>query len=193
MFTIDEEPFGRSWEDWTSSWWKWFFSTPKENHPAYDETGLKSEVNLLDPNVWFLAGTTEGRAERTITIPAWKAVLLPVINVGTSYSENPSLRTEGEMMSFVNAHMKDIAKKEAIIDGDKVDISDRHRVRSCPFEFSFPSDNIYGVREGQTTGVGDGYWLFIKPLTRGTHYISTSGACMSGKIRIDVNIKLIVK
>jgi hypothetical protein len=193
MYSLDEKPFGKSWEDWTSRWWRWFFSTPMENHPAYDETGEKSHVNIFDGNVCFLAGTTGGRAERTITIPAGKGVLFPVINVATSYSENPSLRTEGEMISFVHAHMKDIAKKEASIDGENVNISEKHRVRSNSFEFCFPSNNIYGVRDGQTRGVGDGYWLFLRPLLPGTHSIRTSGACMSGRIQIDVNIRLIVK
>ena len=193
MYTMDEKPFGKSWDEWTSTWWTWFFSTPIENHPAFDETGNKSCANPFDPNVWFLAGTTGGNAERTITIPAGKAVLLPVINVATSYSENPNLKTEEEMTSFIQAHMKDIAKREASIDGEKVDISEKHRVRSKSFEFSFPSNNIYGVKEGQTRGVGEGYWLFLRPLARGTHYITTSGACMSGRVQIGVKIKLIIE
>jgi hypothetical protein len=193
IYRLDEQPFGKSWEEWTIKWWQWFLSTPIEDHPAYDKTGGKGGINQIDPNVWFLAGTTGGRAERTITIPTGKAVLLPIINVTTSYSENPSLKTHEEMTSFVNAHMKDIAKKEASIDGEDLLVSEDHRMRSPSFKFSFPSNNIYGAKEGLTTGVGDGYWIFLKPLPAGIHNIRLSGACMSGKIQIDVNIKLLVE
>jgi hypothetical protein len=164
-----------------------------ENHPAYDKTGEKSGVNQIDPNVWFLAGTTGGRAKRAITIPAGRAVLLPIINFTTSYSENPELKTEEEQTSFVNSHMKDIARKEAIIDGEKLIISENHRVRSPSFEFSFPISNVFGAEEGMTRGVGDGYWIFLKPLTPGIHNIKTAGACMSGRVQISIDIKLIVK
>ena len=194
MYDVNEKPFGKSWEEWTAKWWQWFFSIPMENHPAYDKTGENSGlINQIDPNVWFLAGTTGGRAERIINIPAGKAVLFPVINVATSYSENPSLKTEEEMISFVNSHMSGIAKKEASIDGENLNISENHRVQSRSIEFSFPPDNIYGVKEGLTRGIGDGYWIFLRPLLPGMHHIKTSGACMSGRIRIDVNINLMIE
>lgn len=192
-YSIDERPFGISWEEWTMKWWRWFLSISTEKHPAYDKTGEKSGVNQIDPYVWFLAGTTGGKAERVITIPTGKAVLLPVINFTTSYSENPELKTEGELTSFVNGHMKDIAQKEAMVDGEKMTISENHRVRTPSFEFSFPSSNVFGAREGMTRGVGDGYWIFLKPLTPGIHSIKTAGACMSGRVQISVEIKLIVK
>ena len=193
LFTLKEQPFGRSWEEWATKWWQWFLSMPIDNNPAYDITGEKANVNQPYPNVWFLAGTTGGTAERTITVPVGKAILVPIINITTSYLENPNLRTEGDMAAYVNSHMKDIVKKEASIDGEDLLISDNYRVRCPTFSFFFPKNNIYGVHEGRTKGTGDGYWLFIKPLSRGTHTIRTSGACMSGKIKIDTNIKLIIE
>lgn len=193
MYRLDEWPFGKSWEEWTTKWWQWFLSIPIDNHPAYDKTGRNGGVNQIDPNVWFLAGTTGGSADRTITIPASKALLLPIINVTTSYSENPILKTQEDMTSFVNAHMKSIAKKEASIDDEGLLVSEAHRVRSPCFEFSFPSNNIYGAKEGLTRGVGDGYWIFLKPLPAGMHNIKISGACMSGRIQIDLNLKLMVE
>jgi hypothetical protein len=130
-YSTDERPFGKSWEEWTRKWWQWFLSTSTENHPAYDKTGEKSGVNQLDQDVWFLAGTAGGRAERVITILAGKAVLLPVINVTTSYLENPELKTEEDLTSFVNGHMKDIARKEAVIDGENVIMPGAVRILLC--------------------------------------------------------------
>jgi hypothetical protein len=193
LYKRDERPFGKSWEEWATRWWQWFLSMPIDVNPACDKSGEKAGFNQNNPDVWFLAGTTGGAAERLITVPAGKSIFFPIINVTTSYLENPKLKTEDDMSSFVSAHMGDIAKKEASIDGGTLSITESYRVRSPSFKFSFPANNIYGAEEGLTRGVGDGYWIFLRPLSRGTHYISTCGACMSGKVQIDVNIKLIVE
>lgn len=193
MYSLDEQPFGKTWQEWTTQWWKWFFSIPKENHPAFDHTGEGWAVNQEDPNVVFIAGTTGGKVERTVTIPAGKAVLFPVINFATSYSENPSLRNEIEMIAHAKSNIDDIVKKEASIDGNSLIISEKYRVQSPPFNFTFPTNNIYGVQDGSTRGAGDGYWIFFKPLSQGKHNIRTSGSCLSGKIQIDVDIEIIIK
>jgi len=193
MYRIDEHPFGKSWEEWATKWWKWFLSISKNNHPACDKTGEKANLNQDDPNVWFLAGTTGGSAERTIVIPSDKAIFFPIINITTSYLENPNLKTEEDMSSFVRGHMREIARKEATIDGQSVPISENHRAQSPLFEFSFPTNNIYGAQDGVTQGIGDGYWLFLKPLSKGIHHVSTSGACMSGKVQIEVTLNLLVE
>jgi hypothetical protein len=193
MYSLDEQPFSKSWQEWTTQWWQWFLSIPKENHPAYDDTGERWTINQDDPNVLFLAGTTGGKAERHIAIPAGKAVLFPVINFATSYSEDPSLKTEAEMILHAKTNIDDIVKKEANFDGASLLISEKHRIQSPPFDFSFPTNNIYGVQDGSTRGVGDGYWIFLKPLSPGRHNVRTFGSCLSGRIQIDVNMDLIVK
>jgi hypothetical protein len=193
MYLIDEQPFGVSWDEWTTLWWQWFLSIPKENHPIYQPSGTSWAVSPIEPNVLFLVGSTGGKTERTITISAGKAVLLPVINFTTSFSEDPSLRNELEMIMYAKSNIDDIVKKEVIIDGVNLIISENNRVRSSPFDFCFPTNNIYGVKDGPTRGVGDGYWIFFKPLSDGEHNIRTFGSCLSGRIQIDVDTDLIVR
>jgi hypothetical protein len=189
-YTLNERPFGYSWEEWTVRWWEWFLTIPKEIHPAYDETGAKYAVGQTDPNAIFLAGTTGGTAERSINILAGKAVLFPVINFSISYAENPNLKTDEELTSFARSHMEDIVKKEVNIDGVDLLISENNRVYSPPFDFSFPVNNVFDFKEGPTRGAGDGYWVFLKPLSPGKHTIRTFGSCMLGRIQIGVNIDL---
>jgi hypothetical protein len=193
LYSINERPFGKTWEEWTTKWWRWFLSIPDRNNPVHDKSGEKSTIGQTDDDVWFLAGTIGGTAERIVVVPAGKALLFPVINVTTSYSENPNLKTEAELMSFAKSHIDNIVKKEASIDGVELLISESHRVQSPPFDFLFPDDNIYGVPRGYTRGVGDGYWLFLKPLSRGRHKIRTYGSCMSGRIQIGVIVDLFVE
>lgn len=192
LFHPEERPFGHTWQHWTTRWWQWFLSIPMVESPAMDTTGEKSSVGQADPNVWFLTSTMGIRAERTVRIPSGKAVLFPVINVTISNAEDPTLITDTDMISFVKSHMNDIVEKRANIDGEDLFISERFRVQSPPFNFSFPPNNIFGAQAGPTRGVSDGYWIFLKPLHRGIHSIRTYGSCMSGKIQISTNMKLII-
>jgi hypothetical protein len=194
LFNRKEHPFGRSWQYWTTRWWQWFLSIPKVDSPALNTTGKKFSDYQRDPNVWFLTSTMNSVVECNVRIPSGKGVLFPVINVTISNAEDPTLNTDADMISFVNGHMDDIVEKRANIDGEDVFISENNnRVNSPPFKFSFPPDNIFGAREGPTTGVGDGYWIFMKPLQEGIHTIKTFGSCMSGKVQIAINIKLIIE
>ncbi len=190
LFCSKERPFGHTWQYWTTRWWQWFLSIPKSKSPAIDNTGKKSFVAQSDPNVWFLVSTISGRVERDVKIPSGKAVLFPVINVTISKSEDPTLATDADMISFVKVHMNDIVKKQASIDGEDLFISERFRFQTPPFNFSYPPDNIFEAQPGPTRGVGDGYWIFMKPLHYGIHNIRTYGSCMSGKIQIDATYKL---
>ena len=193
LFCSNERPFGHTWQYWTTRWWRWFLSIPKVNSPAIINTDEKSCVDQPNPNVWFLASTIGGRVERNVKIPSGRAVLFPVINVTISNSEDPTLNTDTDMTSFVRRHMDDIVKKQASIDGENLFISEKFRVQSPPFNFSYPANNIFGANEGPTRGVGDGYWLFMRPLQPGKHDIRTYGSCMSGKIQIGAKIQLIVE
>jgi hypothetical protein len=158
-----------------------------------DTTGDKASIQQSNQYVWFLTSTTGFRAERTVRIPSGKAILFPVINVTISNAEEPTLNTDTDMISFVKGHMDDIVEKRANIDGEDLFISEKFRIRSPPFDFYFPPLNIFGAKEGPTRGVGDGYWIFMKPLQPGTHTIRTYGSCMSGKIQISTNMKLIIE
>ena len=192
MYTQNERPFGRSWEEWTTRWWKWFLTISKENHPAFDETGKNYTVGQNDFNVLFLAGTAGGYAKRTIPTTASTALLFPVVNHTISHAENPDLKTDQDLILFTKSHTNDIVKKELNIDGVNYEISEDHRVLSPPFDFSFPYNNVFGVKEGPTRGAGDGYWVFLKPLSVGHHNIRTFGSCMSGRIQIGLDLDLIV-
>jgi hypothetical protein len=193
LYRSKERPFGHTWQYWTTRWWQWFLSIPKVKYPAIDNIDSNYYDEQSDPNVCFLASTTGGRVERTIKIPSGKAILYPVINVTISNSEDPTLNNDMEMISFVKSHIDDIVKKQASIDGEQLFISEKFRVQSPPFKFSYPPNNIFGARAGPTRGVGDGYWIFLRPMKPGEHTISTYGSCMSGKIQIDAKIRLIVE
>lgn len=197
LYQRDEQPFGKTWEEWTTKWWVWFLSISKKMNPAVNEPGEKAIIGQTDPNVWFLAATTGGTVERCVTLRPGISLLFPVINATTSYSEEPRLKNDYELTSYVKSHIDDILIKEASIDGMDIVISENLRVQSSPFEFSYPEelpkDNIYFAHGGNTRGAGDGYWIFLKPLSKGEHCIRTFGSCMSGRVQIGVRWRVIVE
>ena len=39
MYDNESQIFGKSYEDWTAEWWKWAYSIPINENPAYDDYG----------------------------------------------------------------------------------------------------------------------------------------------------------
>jgi hypothetical protein len=187
LYSRKESPLGKTWEEWTAEWWRWILEIPSPRNPGYDVDGtIFSETKQTHSDPIFLPGTYDGSTNRTIKIKEGNSVLLPIINVTTSFAEAPHLQSKDELMTFVEKNTNDLLYKEALIDGVTLEDVDQYRVRSDFFTFTFPKNNIYGAKSGQTTGISDGYWLFLRPLSTGKHSIQTFGSCLAGKIRIEV-------
>lgn len=192
LFPRGEHPLGRSWEEWTCRWWEWILSIPRVDNPGYDKTGERISKNQHS-EVLFLPGTFGGIAERHISIPASKPILLPVINCTTSFAEEPRFKTEFQLMEFVRSQIDDIGDVHASIDGVELKNVEQYRVRSRIFDVLFPENNVYNAKPGQTRAASDGFWLFLKPLSPGLHQIHTYGSCLLGKIRIEVKYNMRVQ
>ena len=186
MYSRDDEPFGKTWEEWTVEWWRWVLSIPKESNPGIDATGEKFDTIQNNANVLFLVGTYGGFARRSHTISAGKAILFPIINFTTSFISDPNLKTESELKSYSKHDIDDIVNKETTIDGIRLQDVQKYRVQSPIFDVTYPDDNIFGLLSGSTRAVSDGYWVFLKPLSPGIHDIHAAGSCSSGKTRVDV-------
>jgi hypothetical protein len=61
---------------------------------------------------------------------------------------------------------------------DGVDIPDMrdYRIQSPMFNLSLPENNAAGVPAQESTGVSDGYFVMLKPLSRGEHEIRSIGS-----------------
>ena len=167
-------------------WWRWFLSTPKSINPVIDETGDFASVNQPKDNVWFLAGKLGDELPnypaRSCRISSTHSILFPVINCEVNFLECPELRTNAELKERVSSDENTITFKECHLDGKFVPVQ---RVRSEPevFEVEIDKDNAYNIRGGGiTSAVSDGYWIFLKPLSIGQHFIHFRGSCENGKL-----------
>jgi hypothetical protein len=173
IFPPDSQPYGITYGEWTAKWWQWAHSIPTANNPQLDQTGkdCAQAQNQTGP-VWFLAGTSGGSAERTCTIPAGKAILLPIVN---SFYLRDAGETKEEMLAGAKEPIDKVTTLEASVDGTPLQNLSNYRIQSPFFNATLPNDNVLGVPEGTYLEVADGYWAFLEPLPLGQHEIRLHG------------------
>lgn len=187
FFSLNDRPFGKSYEDWTAEWWK-----------AYTFQGWRRAIG----KVYHVPGTVVEReydpsaGHRMFNIKHDKAILLSVINwlqpekadQWKINSKNPFMREQlgqsARSLSQLAVYRMDLAQPDLfnfLIDGAAVQPDAICRART---EFKLFSVN----------SASDGFWIFIKPggLAKGKHQISTFGCCTSGRVKLamdyDINI-----
>jgi hypothetical protein len=174
IFPLDSQPYGLSYGGWTAKWWQWAESIPAEINPQLDQTGedCAQAQNQTGP-VWFLTGTSGGSVERTCTIPAGKAILIPVLN---NINIRAASETDEELLAGAKSQTDSVTILEFSIDGVPLQDIWNYRIQSPFFDVTLPSDNVFGISAGTYRAVADGYWVFLQPLPPGQHEIRLHGA-----------------
>jgi hypothetical protein len=174
IFPIDSKPYGLTYSEWAAKWWQWALSIPQDRNPINDQTGKNCSV-AQQGQVWFLAGTSGGRAERSCTIPQGKAIFLNILTGECNFKENPDIKTAAGLLPCAIA-LNNGGLVSVSIDGTQVQNLEKYRVQSPPFNATFSSKPIYPVTPGPTVVAADGWYLMIKPLSPGKHTIVSKGS-----------------
>jgi hypothetical protein len=195
VFEPDSNPYNVGYSIWTVRWWNWCLSQPKFTNPVNDRkrTDRNAYNNQIYSSVWFLAGTTDGNAERECFVPMVRAILCPIINFEISTAEEPDLNTDEALLSRAKDEIDKIENLNVIIDGTRLSDLKKFRVQSGVFDVNLPEDNIWDVKPGKTRAAADGYWIFLKPLPKGMHTLQFNGSCLAGTINIGTNYHLEVR
>ncbi len=174
FYTPNDVIFGKSFTQWTEKWWNWCMESPKaEITPSSD-----------DSNVLFCwTGDHGDQLDRTIQIPSNKAILIPVMNFNTSYLEDPSLKTDSDLIKAAKDHIDNLVQKDCEFNGVPCQI---HRIPTRVFDLQVKEGNPLKVPPGNTRGVSDGYWIFTKPLAPGNYDLAITGACTPGPSCVNV-------
>ncbi len=177
--------YGHSYGEWTEIWWQWALSIPAANNPVLDSTGEFAGVGQSGP-VWFLGSTFGGSERRTFTMPANKAVFLPVYQwifgacVGDCRPSNPGVKCDvAALQASAAAATTSVKEMEVSIDGKTVNqIRDYRAFSPGSFSITLPDGNVpelFGLPTPAGTykpQVADGYWLMLTPLDAGKHVIN---------------------
>jgi hypothetical protein len=176
LFGRESLPFGKPWGNWIEIWWTWCMNNPTGNNPVEDATGEFCCENQNDPNVWFLAGTFGGKAERNCNIPAGRAIFFPVVNDLISYAEYRDLKTEEELTAYAKNDLDTATDYQVVVDDAQLNGLEKYRVKSGLFRIVLPIEISPGViTANPTMAVSDGYWIFLKHLRVGNHTIFFKG------------------
>lgn len=179
-YAPNERPFGISFGQWTVKWWRWLLSCPSSINPASDKSGINSSLNQNGP-VWYLAGTfgEDFVPHRECSIPDGKCIFFPIINFELNNLENPEFTTDEELISNVKKDEDDITNQIANVDGLEIVA---WRVESDPkiFHVDLPPENCLQIQSKRIKIASDGYWIFLKPLSKGKHKIFFHASCTGG-------------
>ena len=177
--------FGKTYAEWGASWWQWALINPCATNVISDPTGAFGADNQSG-QVWFLAGGVP--TTRTLAVPAGKYVFFPLINVNNDYPcPDPNFHpdpgqsledflTNGNGSYFgAKTYINATTSLQAEIDGQSLGNLFSYRVTSGLFTFTGNADLascfdpcILGTPQ---SGVSDGYWLMLTPMTPGAHTI----------------------
>ncbi len=180
--------YGKTYGQWAAAWWQWGLSVPAAVNPILDTTGADAGQGQTGP-VWFLGGTFGGGTiNRTLTIPAGKAIFIPVYQwifgatVGDCRPSNPGVRCQVRVLqASAAAATTSVNSLQVTIDGQSVSDLTQYRADSPGgFSVTLPEGNVlelFGLPDPAGTyapQVADGYWLLLAPLAPGTHIISVA-------------------
>jgi hypothetical protein len=199
---IERRPEGQTYGRWAAEWWQWALGIPAAVNPLTDTTGEHCAQRQVD-QVWFLAGSLVDSVVRECEIPAGKSLFFPLINnfFGAFLNDPQDLRTEefvreaGSCTEPVEISVK--------IDGFKVPNPTRFFTgpsgsQSPIFNIQLPPGNLIGADETQvpelvlSPSAEQGYYLFVRPLSPGTHTIRwIASGCTPGNVQ-DIRYNLTV-
>lgn len=185
-------PNGHTYGEWSAKWWQWALGLPPDINPLLDPTGDLAGSGQ-EGQVWFLAGTFGGPAERNAVIPAGKKLFFPIVNwtvwepdddetarlIVEHLGLDPNVLTEAEILRITAAWLADRSTPlSCTVDGVPLANLGNYRAESPDYEFILDDDlaALFGLPGGlKTPAVADGYWIMLAPLPVGEHTIEFHG------------------
>jgi hypothetical protein len=163
-------------------WWTWLFSIPQSSNPITDDNPCDVKQKGL---FFYLVGTFGGSAERNCTIQKNKAIFFPIVNVIATLDPTPEFNTIDKLKIAAAGFIDQATDLQASVDGVEIKDLKSLRAQSPPFKVK---DNF--TPDGILTGVSDGYWVPLKPLSVGEHTIHFAA---KGPVDLDVTYHITVK
>jgi len=174
----DERYRGKTYSEWSAKSAEMAMELPLEGHPALDTNPDFDASYGQRGNVWFLGGPF-GTNERNVTIPANKSLLFVLVNAECSSLEPPESGfhgdTEAEQAACAKMWSDHIVDPFFVVDGETVPNISDFRFVSPQFEFDAPTPWLFGETGGHGTSVVDGYYVMLRPLSRGAHTVHFGG------------------
>ena len=173
VYTDNGLLFGKSYGEWSAAWWQWIAKFGASPNPFTAAGNVDCRLGQQG-SVWFLAGNPGPDAVvRSCTIPAGKALLIPVLNMAWSAAEqgDPDA-TYADLMGFIEAnYMPGYGPMAAEVDGQPASISEVSWPRPSGRlpTANWAAGNPFAVPAGLTTFVAKGYYIFRQAVAGRAH------------------------
>ena len=179
--------YGRTYGEWSNHWVAWAESAPVGLNAIEDTTGAFCALNQPSGNVWFLAGTLGGPAQRQCTIPRGKALFYPLVEVGWIDCPNTpdSSVPEADIRGLLSSIFDLSTETSSTINGVSVLslLVPIVRTQGPTFTSVLPANSIQspicpgGLPAGRTgRRMNEGFWVMVPPLPPGQHTLTLRGA-----------------
>jgi len=199
IVNLDEKVDDKFLHEYANIWWQWAESMSREYSPVVDTVGEFCDVNQQG-DVWFLAsGYGNSLISRHCVIPADKHIFFPVINM--AFWPNLKAETKSTCQSVKQGaalNNDELLTINVTIDGKSVDKPERFRLKSekC-FDLLGMVDRKYNPPI-LYPAASDGYWIMMRPLSKGHHKITFSAQYFRegiayGKMAQDISYELDVQ
>ncbi len=151
----------------TARWLQWAHSMPEASSPIADPTGQHGALNQPD-DVWFLAGTSGGRAHRRCAVPAGRPLFFPLFNMWGQSDDLVCPQATGA----------------AVLDGEQLPVLTVHNKEWI----RIPA--VAGKRFRKVSVGMWGFWSYHPGLPAGGHQLEFSGSFAPGKFWVEVKYEL---
>jgi hypothetical protein len=148
-------------------WWTWAASEPEATNAVTDPDGSACGRNQPQ-DVWFLAGTFGGQAERACEVPGGRPVVVPVVNL---VGDGPSCA------DFMRA-----AWGTVLLDGEEVE---QETYEGDEITVEGVGGNPVTGEEGSFTATGCGLWVRLPSLDPGKHTLRVRGGSDDFAVGVD--------
>ncbi|CAN5347436.1 hypothetical protein BH10ACI1_BH10ACI1_26540 [soil metagenome] len=179
---------GKTYGEWSATWWQYAMSIPADDNPILDSTGAKCRVGQsASSQVFFLASTPGGSVVRNeCVVPAGKILFLPLLTTASfRSSDDKNKEPEHAIRNYLNGFIRSTRQIQVSIDGMDAGAMVSLEPHLTPlraispagfFIIIAPENNIFGGVPGQSYNwVADGFYLLIAPLPPGAHTIKFGG------------------
>lgn len=166
-----------------AKWWNWWISVPEEKALNWPDCLIgqgggigKNESVLFLPNPASANAANTKRLNQNCEIFSNQAIFFPLYNGECDTGQYPE-KTDPELKacardSNYDPHGSDNPPNMNVyVDGKEVTSNKFEIFTSKPFTLIIPEVNAYDIKSGNERTMGGGWYIFLKPLSPGTHEI----------------------
>lgn len=195
---------GKTYGEWSAAWWQWAeeFYTDSDGNMDFGTGRVDCSLGQSGP-VWFLGGTSFGKAERRCTLKRNKYLFVPLVNAA-DFDDEPSCAQQPCTVEEQRDILNGIFSLEppgifgppgtvaCQLQADVCSGRCPDRVKGTPAVFSTPIVRTQSPPfeyDGNPDNVADGFWVMLDPLPPGRHRIHFAGGVCEIGTPIGQNIE----